>query len=109
MNGRQVIRQPDGKLAVFSEGVDRWLRWDMTADEAIEWFAAQAAAEARKSAQHTVHAVLAGHPEEVYCDFAVTFAEANAHSQHSGGEVLEGPVDADLLAELERPLLDADA
>jgi hypothetical protein len=34
----------------------------------------------------------------------MTFAEAQAHSWHHGGEVLNGPVAEELLVELERPL-----
>lgn len=42
-------------------------------------------------------------PREAYFQFATTFAEANAQSKASGGEVLDGPVDEKLLAELTAP------
>lgn len=99
--GVQVIKQPDGQLALFSDETSRWLRWNMSGGGVVEWFAAQAAAGARQSYQAVVERVLAGEPQHGYAE---TFAEANAYSQHSGGEVLAGPVDPALLAELERPL-----
>lgn len=55
--------------------------------------------------------VLADRAEEAYSrTWVMTFAEAQAHSWHHGGEVLPGPVAEELLVELERPLFDdADA
>jgi inosine/xanthosine triphosphate pyrophosphatase family protein len=100
----QVIKQPDGKLAVFSSYSDTWVCWDGTPDEVVEYFAEKAANDARKSARETVEHVMADQPREAYYQFAMTFAEANARSRHYGGEVLEGPVDAELLAEMQRPL-----
>jgi hypothetical protein len=104
-----VIKQPDGKLAIFSSYSDSWACWDGSPEEVVDWFAERAAADARKSAQTVVNAVLADTPQTVYYQFALTFAEANAHSKSGGGEVLEGPVDPVLLAELERPLDAADS
>jgi hypothetical protein len=100
----QVIKQPDGKLAIFTTEQDRWTAWDLDPEEVVQWFADRAGADARERAQRIVNHVLEGTPWKVYFQFAMTFAEANAHSWHHGGEVLPGGVDADLLVELERPL-----
>jgi hypothetical protein len=55
-----------------------------------------------------VDLVLADSPH-AYGRQAHTFAELNAYSSANGHEVLDGPVDAELLAELQRLLDDADA
>jgi hypothetical protein len=84
-----VIRQPDGRLAVFSDGTDRWIRWDNTPEEIVEWYAQRAAEDARRSARETVDAVLAG--TAIYDPrFVMSFEEANAESGASGGKVLPG-------------------
>lgn len=105
--GSQIIQQPNGKLAVISD--DCWAVWDGSPDEVAEWFAELAAGEARETAHRHIKRVLAGESSAVYGrQLAMTFAEANARSQHYGGEVLEGPVDPELLAVLEGPLDGAD-
>lgn len=87
--GHQVIRQPDGRLAVFSSGTCRWIRWDSTPEEVVEWYAERAAEDARRSARRTVDAVLAG--RETYDPrLVMTFEEANAESGENGGKVLPG-------------------
>lgn len=101
--GHQVIQQPDGLLAIYSSESDVWIRYDMTADEVVEYYAERAARDARASARRTCDLVLIGAQREVYYQFAMTFAEANARSKHGDGPVLAGPVDEELLAELENP------
>ena len=84
--GHQIIQQPDGKLAIFSTGVDSWIVMDATPDEIADYYAERAAADARRSARNTLNRVLAGKPREVYCQFAMTFDEANQESREHGGE-----------------------
>lgn len=86
----QVIRQPSGKLAVFSTGADRWAVYDAEPEEIVEWFAQRAADNARLSARETVNVVLAGNPRQIYAQFAMTFEEANAKSAEDGGMTLPG-------------------
>lgn len=100
----QVIMQPDEKLAVFCRSTDRWLAWDMTPAEAVDWFARQYGEPQRGPAGHVIATVRVGEQENIYGRrTALTFAEANARSQFSGGEVLDGPVDTGLLAVLAMP------
>jgi hypothetical protein len=87
--GYQVIRQPDGLLAVFSSYVDCWAVYDASPEEVVDWFAERAAADARRDAQRVVDAVQGGEPRKVYYQFAMTFEEANAMSGEHGGEVLQ--------------------
>ena len=84
--GHQIIRQPDGKLAVFSSFTDTWILMDATAADLEDYYAEKAAADARRHAAETLAAVLAGEPQKVYYQFAMTFEEANQQSQESGAE-----------------------
>jgi hypothetical protein len=104
----QVIKQPDGKLAIFSSETDSWEAWNLTPRKAAKWFAGQAAQEAGARAQRVIDAVLHGEPPYSR-QAALTFAEANARSRHYGGEVLDGPVDAELARTLEGPLDDPES
>lgn len=86
--GYQVIKQPDGKLALFSSFTDTWAMYDASPQEIVDWFTERATEDARRSAQHVVDAVVADRPREVYYQFARTFDEANATSGERGGPVL---------------------
>jgi hypothetical protein len=83
--GRCVIKQPDGRYAVFSTGTDCWVATDMTREQYIEWRVKRAAQEARADAARLLDDVDAG---LVYSGY--TFKEANAESVAHGGEDLIG-------------------
>jgi hypothetical protein len=89
--GYQVIRQPDGLLAVFSSITDTWAVYDAAPGEIADWFAEIAAARARRDAERTVAAVVAGSPQEAYYQFTMSFGEANEQSREHGGEDLLAP------------------
>jgi hypothetical protein len=97
--GHQVIKQPDGRYAIFSSVVDSWIVYDATRQDVIDYYVEKAAEDARRSATRTLD-LIEEDPRKAYCQFTMTFAEANATSKHSGGEVLDGPVDEKVLAEL---------
>jgi hypothetical protein len=110
--GYQIIKQPSGLLALFSSYNDSWVAWDLTSQDVRDWFA-EKAAEGRpvnmEQVDRYIGLVLADQAEKAYSrTWVLTFAEAQAHSWHHGGEVLAGPVAENLLVELERPLDDAD-
>jgi hypothetical protein len=84
--GHQVIRQPDGKLAVFSSGTDSWIVTNATAEDLGNYYAARAAEDARRSALETAAHVLAGEARRVYCQFVLPFEEANRESREHGGD-----------------------
>ena len=88
--GHQIVRQPDGKLAVFSTGVDAWIRKDATPEGISDYYAEKAAEDARRDVAETVAHVLAGEPRRVYCQFTMTFDEANQSSREGGGEWWDG-------------------
>lgn len=74
--GYQVIRQPDGKLAIWTSYSDGWAAYDCTPEEAVEFFVEIAADRARRDAERVVRHVLAGEPRKAYHQFAMTFEEA---------------------------------
>ena len=75
--GQQIIKQPDGKLAVFSSVVDAFLVVDATPEEIIEWRAEEAAQKAREQTQRELAHVLAGEPRKAYYQFTKTWEEAS--------------------------------
>jgi len=85
--GYQVIKQPDGKLALFSSFTDTWALYDGSPQEIVGWFAERAAEDARREAQRVVDLVVAGKSREAYYQFARTFAEANESSKGHDGIV----------------------
>lgn len=76
--GHQIIRQPDGLLAVFSTVVDDWVLTDATAAELEDYYAAKAADDARRRTREITDAVLAGEARKVYYQFTMTYDEAVA-------------------------------
>lgn len=46
--GHQIIKQPNGKYAVWSSVVDQLIGWDQTKDQIIEYYADRAAKMARE-------------------------------------------------------------
>jgi hypothetical protein len=58
--GYQVVKQPDGRLSVWSTHIDGLVVWDATPDEVVGWFADAAAARERATAARIVDAVLTG-------------------------------------------------
>lgn len=79
--GQQIIRQPDGLLAVFSSVVDAFVILDATPEELVEWRAEKAAERARKDTLRDLEHVLAGNPEKVYYQFTKTWDEAQQMDQ----------------------------
>jgi hypothetical protein len=87
--GHQVIKQPDGLYAVFSSFSDTWILVDATRDDLITYYGDRAAKDARDSTARLIDQVDED-PRNAYCQFAMTFEEANADSVEHGGEDLSG-------------------
>lgn len=87
--GAQIVRQPDGRLAVFSSVVDSWIVYDATGDELVEYFATEAAEEARRQARRAIDAVERGDARAVYFQFAHTFEEADEIAGRHGGTLAD--------------------
>lgn len=88
--GQQIIKQPDGRLAVFSSIVDAFIVVDATPEEILDWRAEEAAAKERERTQRELDAVLADDPRRVYFQFTRTWEEAaqldREHNTEDGEE-----------------------
>ncbi len=85
--GQQIIRQPDGKLAVFSTVVDGFLLFDATPEEVIEWRAQCAADNARERTRAELERVLDVENPKPYLRFTLTWGEALAlHNGHDDSD-----------------------
>jgi hypothetical protein len=89
--GHQIIKQP-GKdtYAVFSSIVDSWILYDATREDLLEYYAERAAKDARDDASRTIDLV-DENPRKAYCQFTLSFEEANAMSIEHGGDDLTKP------------------
>lgn len=88
--GFQIIKQPDGQLAVRSSETDTLVIWDATREEVVEAFAEMAAREARRTAERLADLVLADEPRKAYYQFAVSWEQAVADDREYGGEYTAG-------------------
>lgn len=84
--GQQIIKQPDGRLAVFSSNTDTFIVVDAIPEELIEWRAEEAAEKARQDTRRELDAVLADDPRRVYFQFAMAWEEAARKDREHGGE-----------------------
>jgi hypothetical protein len=71
----QIIRQPDGRLAVFSSVVEAFVVVDATPDELIDYRAEEAALKARERTRAEIEKVLSGETRP-YHQFTLTWEEA---------------------------------
>lgn len=81
--GQQIVKQPDGRLAVFSSVVDAFVIVDATPEEILEWRAEEASAKERERTRRELDAVLADDPRRVYHQFALTWKEASEMDRES--------------------------
>lgn len=82
----QIIRQPDGRLAVFSTNTDTLIIWDATEDELVEWRATRAAERAREETREQIRTVGAGDEMRIYGRRALKWHEAVTADHAHGGE-----------------------
>ncbi len=81
----QIIRQPDGRLCVFSTVTDTIVVADATPDELADYYAEGAAGDSRRQTARILEAVLADDPRRVYYQFAMTYEQAaEKHLAHDG-------------------------
>lgn len=85
--GQQVIKQPDGRLAVFSSITDTFIVVDATPEEIIEWRAEDAAERARERTRIELDKVLSGDARAAYFQFALTWEEASEMNRDHGGDL----------------------
>lgn len=85
--GQQIIKQPDGKLAVFSSITDTFIVVDATPEEILDWRAEEAAQAARERTKRELDHVLTGNPRAAYFQFAMTWEEASRMDREHGGDL----------------------
>ncbi len=83
--GHQIIKQPDGKLCVFSSISDEIILADATAEELADWYAERAAEDARRETKRLTDMVLAGE-KRPYFQFTMTYDEAVEKHRKMGGD-----------------------
>lgn len=88
--GYQIIRQPGGKLAVYSSFTDTWAVVDAEAAEIADWFAELAATSAREEAGRLAALVERGEERRAYHQFARPFGDANRMSREHDGAWWDG-------------------
>jgi hypothetical protein len=97
--GSQIIKQPDGRFAVFSTFTDTIIIWDATVSDIVEYFERQAAEDARRAVTRRTDLVEAGKAREAYYQFTMTWPEAlRKDEQHGGGAWHQFPQDLQPLA-----------
>lgn len=85
----QIIRQPDGRFAVFCRNTNTITVYDASETEVVEFFAEAAAEAAREDVRRKLKHVAAGEPGRVYFQHTLTWDEALASDREHGGEVSE--------------------
>jgi hypothetical protein len=83
--GNRIIKQPDGKYAVFSSGTDTIIFWDATYDEIVEFFVQRAVEVATRDVKQVLDRVAADEPLPYY-QFTMTWEEALEQDREGGGE-----------------------
>jgi hypothetical protein len=82
--GNQIIKQPDGRLAVFSTTTGAFAVYDATPEEIADWFARQAAQDAHREATRTANLVSNG--SDAYGGLGMSWAEASLMNERHSGE-----------------------
>jgi hypothetical protein len=87
--GYQIIKQPDGKLAVFSSITDTIVMWDATEDEVVEFFVEIEVQKTTERVRQMLVPVVADEPRKAYYQFAMTWEAALESDREHGGSVHE--------------------
>lgn len=82
--GHQIIKQPDGKFAIFSSMVDSWILFDATPQQIVDYYCAKAYAATRDSTTKLLE-LIQEEPHKAYYQFAMTFEEADQIAAVYGG------------------------
>lgn len=87
--GHQIIKQPDGRLAVFSSVTDSWILTNASPEELADYYAERAAQEARELARVTIGLVMTDQPVRAYYQFAMSVREADEAARKQGNKTLQ--------------------
>lgn len=84
--GNQIIKQPDGRFAIFNSGTDTIIIYDASYDEIVEYFARRAALDAERSVRVILGYVQDGEPRRAYAQFTLSWEQALRTDQERGGD-----------------------
>jgi hypothetical protein len=84
--GHQIIRQPDGRYAVFGTVTDTIVVWDATREEILAWFADAAAQRARDTVERLLTIIDAPDGRRAYHQFTKTWEQALDEDRANGGD-----------------------
>lgn len=87
--GYQIIKQPDGRLALFSSFTDTLAMWDANRDEVLEFFIERSTADTRRSVSLKLEQVESDQPRAAYAQFAITWDEAVKNSRKNGLDITD--------------------
>lgn len=73
---KQIIKQPNGKFAIFSSGTDTFHYTNLTAEEVEEHFVRRAIETTRDEIRDILENVKNDQPGKVYYQFATTWEDA---------------------------------
>lgn len=82
--GYQVIKQPDGDLAIWSSYSDEFVMVDAQRSDVIDWFVEIATHDARRNAARVVDAVVADEPRKIYAQFAKSWKDVKKKYPRKG-------------------------
>lgn len=88
--GKQIIKQPNGLFAIFSDNTDTIHMYDATPEEIMEYaerFALEAADLVRSRYRQKLLYVVEDKPELAYHQFVMTWQEALDDDKAHGGDV----------------------
>lgn len=83
--GNQIIKQPDGKYAVFSSVTDTIIAWNATYDEIVQFFVDRAVEVATRDVKQILDRVAADEPRPYY-QFTMTWGQALKEDREHDGE-----------------------
>jgi hypothetical protein len=85
--GHQIIRQSDGKLALFSSVTDTIVMYDATPDDIASYFIHRAVMDALRHVRADLEHVMNGEPQRAYFQFTMTWRDALEQDREHEGEV----------------------
>lgn len=82
--GYQVIKQPDGDLAIWSSYSDKFVMVDANEEDVVNYFVELATTEATINAQRVVNAVLEDQPRKIYAQFTLSWKDVKKKYPEKG-------------------------
>lgn len=90
--GRQIIKQPDGKFAIWSSTADGIIIHGATRSQIERFFVLEAEKETIRRVTRDLDLVDAGNAQDAYFQFAKPWAEAlRQHNENHPADAIEEP------------------